>query len=213
MRRAFVIVPFLSLGVAHAQPAAPSVGVQDVLAGLRARYAQAGSFEADVTESLLVKAYNRTIQRSGHLALERPGDMELDFPNSGRLVRSGRWIAFHDRASNTVSVQGAPQVDGLTAFFTGMPPPSQQTYRVHAGAAMGFTGGVVLDFSPPPSACRFLYFVDSAAWEVRRIVVVDGQGNRRRFDFASPTVGGAVAPTHFAFPNAATVAPASGATC
>jgi outer membrane lipoprotein carrier protein len=44
-----------------------------------------------------------------------------------------------------------------------------------------------------------ILYVDAATAQVRRVLLVDAQGNRNRFDFSSPTVNTKVEPTEFTF--------------
>jgi outer membrane lipoprotein carrier protein len=67
---------------------------------------------------------------------------------------------------------------------------------------MGFSGGQVLIGDPKqPSAAysKVLFYVDGATFQVRRVMIIDGQGNRNRFDFTNPRVNEAVASTDFTF--------------
>ena len=43
------------------------------------------------------------------------------------------------------------------------------------------------------------FYVDAATAQVRRVLLVDAQGNRNRFDFLSPTINAKVEPSEFAF--------------
>jgi outer membrane lipoprotein carrier protein len=51
--------------------------------------------------------------------------------------------------------------------------------------------------------------VDAQTFQVRRVLVLDAQGNRNRFDFLSPSVNGAVPASQFAFtpPAGTTIVP------
>jgi outer membrane lipoprotein carrier protein len=67
---------------------------------------------------------------------------------------------------------------------------------------MGFPGGYVLvgdPVQPTPAYTKVLFFVDAATWQVRRVLILDGQGNRNRFDFTSPVINQPVPPTQFVF--------------
>ena len=62
---------------------------------------------------------------------------------------------------------------------------------------MKFPGGYVLvgtPKQPTPAYSKVLFYVDTATSQVRRVMVIDGQGNRNRFDFVSPRVNEPVAP-------------------
>jgi len=67
---------------------------------------------------------------------------------------------------------------------------------------MKFPGGVVLVGTPKqPTAAysKVLFYVDQGTSQVRRVMIIDGQGNRNRFDFETPKVNETVAPEVFKF--------------
>ena len=67
---------------------------------------------------------------------------------------------------------------------------------------MKFEGGFVLEAKPKESTPAYqamILYVDAATAQVRRVLLVDAQGNRNRFDFLSPTVNAKVEPSEFAF--------------
>jgi outer membrane lipoprotein carrier protein len=75
-------------------------------------------------------------------------------------------------------------------------------FQMYPGATMNFPGGDVLvgtPKQPTPAYTKVLFYVDSATSQVRRVLIVDGQGNRNRFDFESPKVNVQVNPNQFQF--------------
>ena len=59
---------------------------------------------------------------------------------------------------------------------------------------MKFPGGIVLvgtPKQPTPAYSKVLFYVDQATSQVRRVMIIDGQGNRNRFDFEAPKVNAA----------------------
>ena len=70
------------------------------------------------------------------------------------------------------------------------------------GASMSFPGGDVLVGTPKqatPAYTKVLFYVDTASAQVRRVLIVDGQGNRNRFDFENPKVNVPVTEDRFRF--------------
>jgi outer membrane lipoprotein carrier protein len=70
------------------------------------------------------------------------------------------------------------------------------------GAQMNFPGGDVLVGTPKvatPAYQKVLFYIDTQSSQVRRVMVLDGQQNRNRFDFVSPRVNDPVPDTHFHF--------------
>jgi outer membrane lipoprotein carrier protein len=65
---------------------------------------------------------------------------------------------------------------------------------------MKFPGGYVLvgtPKQPTPSYSKVLFYVDAATSQVRRVMLIDGQGNRNRFDFINPKVNEPVTAAQF----------------
>jgi outer membrane lipoprotein carrier protein len=69
-------------------------------------------------------------------------------------------------------------------------------------ATLKFEGGYVLEGTPKeetPAYRKVIFYVDSASSQVRRVVIVDAQGNQNRFDFSAPKVNEAVDDKTFAY--------------
>ena len=52
---------------------------------------------------------------------------------------------------------------------------------------------------PTPSYQKVLFYVDKATSQVRRVLIVDGQGNLNKFTFDTPRVNDPVDPSVFNF--------------
>jgi outer membrane lipoprotein carrier protein len=69
-------------------------------------------------------------------------------------------------------------------------------------AQMKFEGGYVLEGTPKeatPAYQKMLLYVDGQTNQVRRVLILDAQGNRNRFDFSSPVVNQPVGKAEFDF--------------
>jgi outer membrane lipoprotein carrier protein len=67
---------------------------------------------------------------------------------------------------------------------------------------MKFEGGYVLEGTPKeatPAYQKVLLYVDGQTSQVRRVLILDAQGNRNRFDFSTPVVNQAVDKSEFDF--------------
>jgi outer membrane lipoprotein carrier protein len=74
--------------------------------------------------------------------------------------------------------------------------------RLLDSGQMKFEGGYVLEGTPKeatPAYQKMLLYVDGQTNQVRRVLILDAQGNRNRFDFTSPVVNQPVAKTEFNF--------------
>ena len=70
------------------------------------------------------------------------------------------------------------------------------------GTQVYYPGGYILLGTPKvatPSYQKVLFYVDKATSQVRRVLIVDGQGNLNKFTFESPHVNDAIEPGTFTF--------------
>jgi outer membrane lipoprotein carrier protein len=95
------------------------------------------------------------------------------------------------------------QYPAALAFLTGQGKLSDAfSFELYDGEKMNFPGGKVLVGSPrqpTPAYQKVLFYVDANTAQVRRVLILDGQGNRNRFDFVNPRVNEAVTATQFKF--------------
>jgi outer membrane lipoprotein carrier protein len=95
------------------------------------------------------------------------------------------------------------QYPAALSFLTGTGKLGDNfNFEVFPGPQMNFPGGVVLVGTPKtatPAYSKVLFYVDQGTSQVRRVMIIDGQGNRNRFDFEAPKVNQAVAPDLFKF--------------
>jgi outer membrane lipoprotein carrier protein len=95
------------------------------------------------------------------------------------------------------------QYPAALSFLTGTGKlDASFNFEVFPGDQMKFPGGIVLVGTPKaatPAYSKVLFYVDSATSQVRRVMIIDGQGNRNRFDFEAPKVNLPVAAGVFQF--------------
>src|SRR5207244_2452713 len=63
------------------------------------------------------------------------------------------------------------------------------TLKLLDATTMKFEGGFVLEATPKdatPAYQKLLMYVDGQTNQVRRVLILDAQGNRNRFDFIDP---------------------------
>jgi outer membrane lipoprotein carrier protein len=53
--------------------------------------------------------------------------------------------------------------------------------------------------APTPAYQKMLLYVDGSTYQVRRVLLLDAQGNRNRFDFITPSVNQKVPAGEFQF--------------
>jgi outer membrane lipoprotein carrier protein len=197
-------------GGGPAAPAAASASAQNAaqaVESVQAFYDKSTTFKSDFQQKFWVKAYNQTKTSSGHVTFAKPGKMEWVYldPKDNRVVSDGKIIRVYEASNKQMFEQpvDTTQYPAALSFLTGTGKLSNTfDFELFSGADMNFPGGYVLSGTPKqPTAAysRVLFYVDTGTSQVRRVMVIDGQGNRNRFDFVSPRVNEPVAATQFTF--------------
>ena len=197
-------------GAAQPAPAAAPESVPSVdqaVLNVQAFYDKSQTFKSEFQQKFWVKAYNHEKTSSGHVTFAKPGKMEwvYDDPKNNRVVSDGKIIRVYEASNKQMFEQpvDTTQYPAALSFLTGVGKLSDSfDFQIFPGAEMKFPGGYVLVGTPKqPTAAytKVLFYVDAATSQVRRVMVIDGQGNRNRFDFGSPRVNEPVVPSQFTF--------------
>lgn len=204
----------LAQGAAAPPPAgsaaAPQIcqGVADtVVASVQTFYNQTTTFSSDFTQTYKVKQYNQTKTSAGHVIFNKPGKMDWTYkdPAGNRVVSDGTTVWVYEAANKQMYQQAVAQAQypAALAFLTGQGQLAKLfNFKLCTGVEMQFPGGSVLVGTPvTPTAAyeKVLFYVDSATSQVRRVLILDGQGNTNRFDFVTPVVNQPVPATQFVF--------------
>jgi outer membrane lipoprotein carrier protein len=154
-----------------------------------------------------VKAYNQRKSSKGVVTFVKPGKMDFAYedPKDNRVVSDGVTLRVYEAQNKQMYEQALQksQYPAALSFLTGEGKLTDSfTFELYAGEDMDFAGGFVLSGKPKTETAvyqRVLFYVDGATAQVRRVLIVDGQGNRNRFDFTDPKVNEAVDPKRFQF--------------
>ncbi len=194
---------------AQAQPAAAAApsSVNAAVANVQAFYNHTSTFSADFTQSFLAKAYNTTKTSSGHVTFAKPGKMDWVYssPAGNRVVSDGQNLRVYEAANKQMyqAKVNQSQYPAALSFLTGQGNLAQLfDFQLIPGDQLRFHGGYVLvgtPKKPTPAYTKVLFFVDTATSQVRSVLILDGQGNRNRFDFKSPKANVAVPASQFQF--------------
>jgi outer membrane lipoprotein carrier protein len=195
---------------APAQPAGAQAGLptaDQAVANVQAFYDKSTTFKSDFQQKFWVKAYNHEKTSSGHVTFAKPGKMDwvYDDPKDNRVVSDGKTIRVYEASNKQMFEQpvDTTQYPAALSFLTGTGKLSDSfDFQVFGGDSMKFPGGYVLVGTPKqatPAYSKVLFYVDAATSQVRRVMVIDGQGNRNRFDFVSPRVNEPVSAAQFSF--------------
>lgn len=192
-------------GAAVAAPKGPSA----VEIGKRVQnfYDSTKTFKATFTQTYTIKVQNVKKESKGTVTFEKPGKMSFtyDAPNGNRVVSDGNIIRVYEKDNEQMfetPVKGS-QYPAALAFLMGKGQLTKDfDLKLLDAAQMKFEGGYVLEGTPreaTPAYQKVLLYVDAQTNQVRRVLVLDAQGNRNRFDFSAPVVNQPVAKGEFDF--------------
>jgi outer membrane lipoprotein carrier protein len=200
---------YADVGAAQPQPPASgtSPSADQAVVNVQSFYDKSSTFKSDFQQKFWVKAYNREKSSRGHVTFAKPGKMEwvYDDPKDNRVVSDGNVIKVYEAANKQMYEQPVDksQYPAALSFLTGTGKLADAfNFELVSGDQMKFPGGYVLVGTPKQATAAYskvLFYVDTATAQVRRVMVIDGQGNRNRFDFVNPKVNEPVAPSQFSF--------------
>ncbi|MBS2018574.1 MAG: outer membrane lipoprotein carrier protein LolA [Deltaproteobacteria bacterium] len=201
-------VPMIATdGSAQQAQALPAAQAQTVLTKVQTFYDKTTSFTADFSQEFFVKSHNVKKQSKGRVTFAKPGKMHWDYsePKDNKVVSDGSILKVYEAANKQMFEQNVDksQYPAALSFLVGGGKLGEVfNFELYDGAAMSFPGGQVLvgtPKTPSPAYQKVLFYVDSQTSQVRRVLIVDGQGNRNRFDFENPKVNEAVTDERFKF--------------
>jgi outer membrane lipoprotein carrier protein len=150
--------------------------------------------------------YNKTKDSKGTVTFQKPGKMSWRYTNNGnRVVSDGKLIKIYESDNKQMYEQamGKSQYPAALAFLVGGGNLTKEfKLRKLDSRQLKFEGGYVLEGvpkKPTPAYTKILLYVDGGTYQVRRVLLLDAQGNRNRFDFISPTVNEKVKKDEFTF--------------
>jgi outer membrane lipoprotein carrier protein len=201
---------FVDSGAAAGQPPPPTAASQNAdqaVASVQSFYDKSNTFKSDFQQKFWVKAYNHEKSSRGHVTFAKPGKMDwvYDDPKDNRVVSDGNVIKVYEAGNKQMYEQPVDksQYPAALSFLTGTGKLADAfTFELVSGDQMKFPGGYVLvgtPKEPTPAYAKVLFYVDAPTSQVRRVMVIDGQGNRNRFDFINPQVNLTVPSSQFTF--------------
>jgi outer membrane lipoprotein carrier protein len=185
--------------------ATPSVA--DVVGSVQAFYNRTTSFRSEFDQEYWVKLHNVRKTSHGQVTFAKPGKMNWVYadPQGNRVVSDGNMLRVYEAANRQMYEQKVDksQYPAALSFLTGQGSLTGSfDFELFDGKQFSFPGGWVLVGSPKtptPAYQKVLFYVDQSTSQVRRVMVIDGQGNRNRFDFKNPRVNEPVSNQEFVF--------------
>ncbi|MFT3772822.1 MAG: outer membrane lipoprotein carrier protein LolA [Minicystis sp.] len=215
MRKAALPLLFLALGAPFTATltTAPAVSwadgptAEEIAGRVQKFYDATKTFKATFKQTYTIKVQNVQKVSTGKVVFEKPGKMSFkyDAPNGNRVVSDGTTIRVYEKENEQMYelAVAKSQYPAALAFLMGKGQLTRDfSLRLLDPAQMKFEGGYVLEGTPKeatPAYQKMLLYVDAATNQVRRVLILDAQGNRNRFDFEAPAVNEPVAKGEFDF--------------
>ncbi|MCC6524659.1 MAG: outer membrane lipoprotein carrier protein LolA [Polyangiaceae bacterium] len=163
------------------------------------------SYQAEFTHvaQLIVDRAPRV--RRGRVAFEKPGKLSFRYaaPSRDRVVSDGKTVRAYLAEDKLlyVSKLALSPYPATLAFLAGQGVLTRdfELRTLPSQEALG-RGDAVLEAVPreaTPAFVRVLFLADLGSGGVRRVLVLDAQGNRNRFDFAAPTLDATIPAREF----------------
>lgn len=169
-------------------------------------YDQSKTFRAGFKQRYFVAAYRKTKDSHGSVVFQKPGKMSWRYENNGnRVVSDGKNIRVYEKDNKQMyeqSIEKSQYPAALSFLLGGAKLKKEFHLKKLNEKDLGFEGGYVLlaaPKSPTPAYQTLLLYVDGATYQVRRVLMIDAQRNRNRFDFLTPVVNQPVDPAEFVF--------------
>lgn len=191
--------------------AAPAPGSADAVAAeIDTIYVGKKTFSARFKQEHTQKVSGIVKKSQGVCFVEKPNKISFryDPPNRNRIVSDGKGLKIYLAEDEQMFVQPVEKTEypGALAFLMGRGLRPSFTFAIHDKAK--FDGGPVLLGTPrvpTPYYENVIFYIDkvllakSDPGTVRRVLIVDAQGNRNRFDFEGASQPQSIDPAEFTF--------------
>lgn len=196
---------------AAAPAAAPAPGSADAVAvRIDEIFVEKKTFSAKFKQEHTQKVSGTVKKSTGLFFFERPNKISFryDLPSKNRIVSDGQTLEVYIGDDNQMFVQPVDKTEypGAFAFLMGKGLAPSFSFAFHDKSK--FEGGPVLlgkPKQPTPHYDSVYFYVDKALLEkkdpgvIRRVMLVDAQGNRNRFDFEDVKQPEKIDPAEFVF--------------
>lgn len=172
---------------------------------VQARHDAAKTYQASFEQTFTLKAQGTEKVQKGKVAFERPGKMSFRYDAGDRVVSDGKTVRVYEKQhAHVYEVALKKSVyPASIAFLVGKGQLEKDfAWVLRDAKKAGFEGGAVIEGTPreaTPAWQRLFLWVEPKTGDVRRVLVLDAQGNRNRFDFTGASLDKAVPKGEFEF--------------
>ncbi len=182
------------------------MGAAELADKVQAFYDKTKTFRASFKQRYWIDAYRKSVDSNGKVVFSKPGKMSWRYENNGnRVVSDGKTIKVYEKEAKQMYEQpmGKSQYPAALAFLLGGGKLRSEFHlKMQDPKELGYEGGYVLlgvPKDPTPAYQKILLYIDGRTFQVRRVLLIDAQRNRNRFDFVDPVVNEKVQPSEFEF--------------
>ncbi|HTM45012.1 MAG TPA: outer membrane lipoprotein carrier protein LolA [Polyangiaceae bacterium] len=189
--------------------------VDALVDSVQAFYDKAKTFKAHFKQRYSIAAYDKSKDSEGSVAFEKAGKMSWRYTsNQNRVVSDGKVLKIYEAENKQMYEQDVnkSQYPAALSFLMGT-GNLKTAFKFQKLAAADFPGGHVLVGTPleqTPAYQQMVLYVDAKTFQVRRVLLIDAQKNKNRFDFSQPTVNEKIPAAEFQFtppPNTRVIRP------
>ncbi|MGB0680016.1 MAG: LolA family protein [Polyangiales bacterium] len=211
-----LLAALLGLGVGHGSAAAATSkdSAAYVASQVQSFYDRTKNVSAQFRQVYYHRLYRKKVVSEGRVVFKKPGRMRWDYAKpSGKVITTdGKRIQIYEPGEARQPGQlieqamGSHQLPLAFSFLTGGARLEKNfRFRLLNAKKYGFSRGQVLQLrprKPSPHYDRILFFVEAegaARGVVRRVMIVDKEGNLNRFRFAKMRFNKKVSDSFFRF--------------
>ncbi len=201
--------PLVSRSSAAQTSAVPAAGpsAEAIIDRVQAFYDKTKTFKSAFKQQYKIPAYDKTRDDAGVVTFQKPGRMSWRYASNGnRIVSDGTLLKIYEKDAKQMVVQpfgAGAQYTAALSFLLGQGQLKQNFKLTKQDAKlMKYPSGYVLEgipLQPNPACERVLFYIDAQTYQVRRVMLIDAQRNRNRFDFLSSEVNTPPPKGEFAF--------------
>jgi outer membrane lipoprotein carrier protein len=186
--------------------AAPELSAEALAGRVQEFYDKTKTFKAGFDQAFYIRSQDVYKRSKGQVIFQKPGKMSWRYTTNGnRVVSDGKVVKVFEKENKQMyeqAIDKSAYPAALTFLVGGGSLRKEFKLKKLDPRQLNFEGGYVLlavPRKPTPAYQKMLLYVDAGTYQVRRVLILDAQGNRNRFDFLQPAVNVAVPKNEFTF--------------
>jgi len=191
--------------VAAASPAAKPLSAAEVASRMQLFYEQVVTYRAHFEQRFRTKVQGTVKRSHGRVLFRKPGRISFRYhkPKGNRVVSNGKYITVYERQTKQLyrSKLRRSQYPVVLAFLMGRGSLKKGfKLRLLDPQRKKIKKGYVLEAVPIDATSAYrklLMYVDDKSYQVRRVLLLDAQGNQNRFTFSKAILNKPIAKREF----------------